>query len=92
MEWKKSGSTGMEFRSGIGELNSYVLNSLRGLEETIQYGQEESRKTEMSKKSVELLNKQKELNRMEGNYKSFFTNFLILLSSFWNVVFYFSAL
>lgn len=78
---RKSGSTGMEFRSGIGELNSYVLNSLRGLEETIQYGQEESRKTEMSKKSVELLNKQKELNRMEGNTRAL-TNFLILLSSF----------
>ena len=68
-------------RYRIGELNSYVLNSLRGLEETIQYGQEESRKTEMSKKSVELLNKQKELNRMEGNTRAL-TNFLILLSSF----------
>lgn len=78
---RKSGSTGMAFRSGIGELNSYVLNSLRGLEETIQYGQEENRKREMSKKSVELLKKQKELNRMEGNTRGI-TNFLILLSSF----------
>lgn len=78
---RKSASTGMEFRSGIGELNSYVLNSLRGLEETIQYGQEENRKKEMSKKSVELLKKQKELNRMEGNSRAL-TNLLILLSSF----------
>lgn len=78
---RKSASTGMEFRSGIGELNSYVLNSLRGLEETIQYGQEESRKQGMSEKSLELLKKQKELNRMEGNTRAV-TNLLILLSSF----------
>lgn len=78
---RKRASTGMEFRSGIGELNSYVLNSLRGLEETIQYGQEESRKQEMSEKSLELLKKQKELNRMEGNTRAV-TNLLILLSSF----------
>lgn len=78
---RKSASTGMEFRSGIGELNSYVLNSLRGLEETIQYGQEESRKQGMSEKSLELLKKQKELNRMEGNTRAL-TNMLILLSSF----------
>lgn len=78
---RKNASTGMEFRSGIGELNSYVLNSLRGLEETIQYGQEESRKQEMSEKSLELLKKQKELNRMEGNTRAV-TNLLILLSSF----------
>lgn len=78
---RKSASTGMEFRSGIGELNSYVLNSLRGLEETILYGQEESRKQEMSEKSLELLKKQKELNRMEGNTRAV-TNLLILLSSF----------
>ena len=78
---RKSASTGMEFRSGIGELNSYVLNSLRGLEETIQYGQEESRKQEMSEKSLELLKKQKEFNRMEGNTRAL-TNLLILLSSF----------
>ena len=29
----------MEFRAKFGELNSYVLDSLRGLDETIQYGQ-----------------------------------------------------
>ena len=30
----------MEFRNGFGELNSFILDSLRGLDETIQYGQE----------------------------------------------------
>ena len=32
---------GMEFRTNFGELNSFVLDSLRGLDETIQYGQGE---------------------------------------------------
>ena len=30
---------GMEFRTNFGELNSFVLDSLRGLDETIQYDQ-----------------------------------------------------
>ena len=35
---------GMEFRTNFGELNSFVLDSLRGLDETIQYDQGEKRK------------------------------------------------
>ena len=37
----------MEFRTKLGDLNSYVLDSLRGLEETIQYGQEEEIENEL---------------------------------------------
>ena len=40
---KKGGQKGMEFRSGFGNLNSFVLESLRGIDETIQYGQGEKR-------------------------------------------------
>ena len=36
---RRGGNTGMEFRAKFGELSSYVLDSLRGLDETIQYGQ-----------------------------------------------------
>ena len=32
---KKGGQKGMEFRSGFGKLNSFVLESLRGIDETI---------------------------------------------------------
>lgn len=39
---------GMEFRTEFGELNSFVLDSLRGLDETIQYNQGEKRKGQMS--------------------------------------------
>lgn len=71
----------MEFRTKLGDLNSYVLDSLRGLEETIQYGQEEERRKGMAEKSIELGTLQKKLSRMEGNTRAL-TNLLILLSSF----------
>lgn len=78
---KRGGETGMEFRTGLGALNSYVLDSLRGLEETIQYGQEKQRREEMSQKSIDLGRLQKNLSRMEGDTRAL-TNLLILLSSF----------
>lgn len=42
---KRGSQKGMEFRTNFGELNSFVLDSLRGLDETIQYGQGEKRKS-----------------------------------------------
>lgn len=78
---RKSGAKGMEFRSSFGELNSFVLDSLRGLDETIQYGQGVQRKRKMDECSRELGGMQKELNRMEGNQRGV-TNMTILISSF----------
>ena len=62
----KGGQKGMEFRSGFGNLNSFVLESLRGIDETIQYGQGKKRKAQISEKSIELGKMQKDLNRMEA--------------------------
>ena len=78
---KRGSQKGMEFRTSFGELNSFVLDSLRGLDETIQYGQGEQRKKQMSEQSEQLACMQKELNKMEGSQRSF-TNLTILLSSF----------
>ena len=72
---------GMEFRTEFGELNSFVLDSLRGLDETIQYNQGEKRKGQMSDRSRKLAGMQEELSRMEGSQRSF-TNLMILLASF----------
>lgn len=72
---------GMAFRTEFGELNSFVLSSLRGLDETIQYGGGQDRRAAMEKKSEELGKLQKELSKQEGGQRSV-TNFLILLSSF----------
>ena len=78
---KKGSNRGMEFRTSFGELNSFVLDSLRGLDETIQYDQGEKRKADMTRRSRELSHMQKELNHMEGIQRSV-TNACILLASF----------
>ena len=78
---KRGSQKGMEFRTEFGELNSFVLDSLRGLDETIQYGQGEKRKAQMTERSKKLSGMQKELSHMEGAQRSF-TNMVILLASF----------
>ena len=77
---KRGSQKGMEFRTSFGELNSFVLDSLRGLDETIQYGQGEKRKEQMSKRSKNLAEMQESLSKMEGSQRSF-TNMVILLAS-----------
>ncbi len=78
---KRGSQKGMEFRTNFGELNSFVLDSLRGLDETIQYGQGEKRKEQMSERSKNLAGMQESLSKMEGSQRSF-TNMVILLASF----------
>lgn len=72
---------GMEFREAFGELNSFVLDSLRGLDETIQYNQGKMRKNQMIERSKKLASKQEVLSKLEGRQKSI-TNTVILLASF----------
>ena len=43
-----SGDAGMRFRTESGDLAGFVLDSLRGLDETLQYGQGEKRLSEMN--------------------------------------------
>ena len=78
---KRGSQKGMEFRTSFGELNSFVLDSLRGLDETIQYGQGEKRKEQMTGQSKNLAEMQESLSKMEGSQRSF-TNMVILLASF----------
>ena len=78
---KRGSQKGMEFRTSFGELNSFVLDSLRGLDETIQYGQGKKRKEQMTGQSKNLAGMQESLSKMEGSQRSF-TNMVILLASF----------
>ena len=78
---KRGGTKGMEFRMEFGDLNSFVLDSLRGLDETIQYGQGEQRKEQMSRRSRSLGELQKDLSKMEASQRAL-TNLVILVSSF----------
>ncbi len=72
--------SGMQFRNEFGELNSFVLDSLRGLEETIQYHQGEKREKELSDRSKDLASKQAHLSHAEGLQRSC-TNTVILVAS-----------
>ena len=78
---KLGSDEGMAFRTRFGELNSFVLDSLRGLDETIQYGQGEERKKELVRRSQELVDQQEYLSFREGAQRSI-TNMVILLASF----------
>lgn len=78
---KRGADKGMEFRNGFGDLNSFILDSLRGLDETIQYRQGEKRRKEMAERSDRLGGVQKGLNKLEASQRSV-TNLVILLFSF----------
>jgi ATP-binding cassette subfamily C protein len=78
---KRGGVKGMEYRTEFGELNSFVLDSLRGLDEIIQYGYGENRKNQMSDLSRRLASMQGTLNRNEGLQRSV-TNLAILIASY----------
>lgn len=51
---KASGTRGREIRDAIGQLNTFVLDSLRGLTETLQFGRAEARSAEMKAKAAQL--------------------------------------
>ncbi len=78
---KKGGSLGLSYREQFGDLNTFVLDSLRGVDETIQYGTGETRKQEMSDRSVKLGKEQKALSNLEKSQRSL-TNACILMFSF----------
>ncbi len=78
---KRGGESGMAFRNEFGELNSFVLDSLRGLDEVIQYGQGENYISQLEERSRSLGEKQKTLSKKEGAQRGI-TNLLILICSF----------
>ena len=63
---KLSGDLGSKQRRKAGELSSYVLESLRGLDETIQYEQGEDRLEHTYAKTQELLKIEEKLKRVAG--------------------------
>ena len=68
---------GLTFRNAFGALSAFVLDSLCGLDETIQYGCGKKRTEELEQKSHELTRTQKKLSALES-YQSAFTNLVIL--------------
>ena len=73
-----SGRDGMRFRTGSGELSSFVLDSLRGLTETQQYGQGQARLAEMNRRTDALAADEERMKRTAGRNIAC-TNTIILL-------------
>lgn len=75
---KLSGDDGMKFRTKSGNLSSFVLDSLRGLSETQQYGQGEKRLSEMNAKTEELSKDEARMKHTAGRNMAV-TNTVILI-------------
>ncbi len=63
---KISGNTGDEIRSQSGELAAYVLENIRGLDETVQYQNGQNRMKGMNDKTHQLTENQGKLNKLTG--------------------------
>ena len=63
---KRSGNTGDEIRAQSGELAAYVLENIRGLDETVQYGNGMQRMDGMNRKTQQLTENQGKLNKLIG--------------------------
>ena len=70
---------GMRFRTKSGELGSFVLDSLRGLSETLQYGQGQERMRQMNHRTDELSKEEERMKRTTGRNMAI-TGMTILIS------------
>lgn len=75
---KLGGDDGIRFRTKSGELSGFVLDSLRGLPETLQYGQGEKRLDCMNRKTDELAADEERMKKNAGRNTAV-TNTVILV-------------
>jgi len=75
---KLSGDDGIHFRTKSGALSSFVLDSLRGLSETLQYGQGEKRMADMNAQTDNLSQDEERMKRTAGRNTAV-TNTVILV-------------
>lgn len=75
---KCSGDDGMKFRTKSGALASFVLDSLRGLSETQQYGRGEDRLAQMNEQTDALAKDEERMKRTAGRNTAV-TNTVILV-------------
>lgn len=75
---KLSGDDGIRFRTKSGRLSAFVLDSLRGLPEILQYGQGEARMADMNTQTDRLSGEEERLKRTAGRNTAV-TNAVILI-------------
>lgn len=73
-----SGDDGVRFRTKSGQLSGFVLDSLRGLSETIQYGQGKRRMEEIDRRTEQLSKDEEHMKRIVGRNTAV-TNAVILM-------------
>lgn len=73
-----SGDDGVRFRTKSGQLSGFVFDSLRGLSETIQYGQGERRMEEIDRRTEQLSKDEEHMKRIVGRNTAV-TNTVILM-------------
>ncbi|MBR7020960.1 MAG: ABC transporter ATP-binding protein [Lachnospiraceae bacterium] len=76
---KRSGTTGDELRAQSGQLSAHMLESIRGIDDTLQYSYGERRLKEISDKTRELSERQNILSKLTGTNMAI-ANMLILIS------------
>ena len=74
---KRSGSLGDELRGQSGELAAFMLENIRGIDETIQYCNGQRRMEQMSEKTAALSERQGRLNRLTGVNLSLANTFIL---------------
>ena len=77
---RRGRAKGEAFRGRFGELNAFVLDSLRGLKESIQYGQGEARLEQMNART-DALSREEERMKAGAGTNAAVTGALILLFS-----------
>ena len=77
---RRNADCALEFRKEFGELNSFLLDSLRGLDETIQYDDGENRLGMLKERSTGLRKIREKLSGMEG-VRKVVSGFMVTLFS-----------
>ena len=70
VSYKKGEDVGKDYRNNFGEMNSFFLDSLRGIRESIQYNATKKRLEDINDLTEKLDEKQKKLKDYEGNIKA----------------------
>lgn len=78
---KLGSDVGLAYRNGFGDLNSFVLDSLRGLKEIIQYGMGQKRLLQLNARTDELSRKHRELKKYEGLAKAITDTVILFFSA-----------
>lgn len=76
---KRSGTTGDDLREQSGELSAHMLESIRGIDDTLQYSYGKKRLKEIGEKTTALSAKQAFLSKLTGTNMAI-ANLMILIS------------